>query len=185
MALRVAHKALRDATARAHDQVDAAFGGFDLADRDSYRAFLKAHADVVLPLEAALDPVAGRIVPDWPERKRGALLREDLAFLRSAGEMLDVPNPQLPDLSSDAAIAGTLYVLEGSRLGGRFLARQLPLGFPRAYLDAHQRADAWQGLLARLDEVLGDPAALQTALAAADAAFAAFARSASNRLEKG
>jgi heme oxygenase len=179
------HKALRDATAAQHDRVDAAFGGFDLADRASYRAFLAAHADVVLPLEAALDPVAGRILADWPERKRGHLLREDLAFLRPSGEIRGSEAPELPDLSSDAAIAGTLYVLEGSRLGGRFLARRLPAGFPRAYLDAHQSAAKWQHLLGLLDKALYDPIALQTALAAADAVFAAFARSAAGGLQKG
>lgn len=178
------HRALRDATAKAHDRADSIFGGFDLCDRAGYRAFLMAHADIVFPLEAALP--GERIVADWPARKRGALLREDLAFLRDPGARLEpgafsiVPETY----RDDAAIAGTLYVLEGSRLGGRFLARQLPTGFPRAYLNTDQRPGAWQELLARLDQVLADPAALQTALAAADAVFAAFARSASDWLEK-
>jgi len=185
------HRALRDATAGAHDRVDAAFGGFDLTDRTGYRAFLMAHAEVVLPLEAALP--GERVVADWPERKRGHLLREDLALLRHAGENRG-PEPQAtssitlgPGFHRDDvhSVAGTLYVLEGSRLGGRFLARQLPLGFPRAYLDAHQRAGAWQALLQRLDGLLRDVTALDAALVAADATFAAFARSAHKWLEKG
>jgi len=192
------HRALRDATAAAHDRVDAAFGGFDLTDRAGYRAFLQAHAEVVLPLEASLP--GERVVDDWPERKRGALLREDLALLPKSvrpelveGHLSahDWPEglPPFDELGAneigEATIAGTLYVLEGSRLGGRFLARQLPFGFPRAYLDAHQRAGAWQALLERLDGLLKDPAALDAALVAADAAFAAFARSAHKWLEKG
>jgi heme oxygenase len=171
------HKALRAGTAEAHDRVDAAFAAFDLADRGSYATFLRAHAEVVLPLEAALP--GARIVPDWEDRKRGALLREDLTFLRN-------PLPHHPresaeddwELDTDPAIAGALYVLEGSRLGGRFLSRQVPRGFPRAYLDADQASEKWRNLLDRLETILYQPAALQSALAAAHQVFAAFERSA-------
>lgn len=169
-----AHKALRAGTAEAHERVDAAFAGFDLTDRTSYAAFLGAHADVVLPLEAVLP--GERVTADWDQRKRGHLLREDLAFLRPSrhsegGE--DVPVPE-----TTAAIAGTLYVLEGSRLGGRFLARRLPPTFPHAYLDADQPPEKWRNLLARLDTFLYEPAEMQSALAAAHRAFAAFERAA-------
>ena len=183
------HQALRDGTAAAHDRVDAAFADFDLTDRYSYARFLAAHADVVWPLEAALP--GERVVDDWEARKRGHLLKEDLAFLphtqnRHPGESRG-PESQATSSATlgpgfrrddDNWIAGTLYVLEGSRLGGKFLARSLPLGFPRAYLDADQRAGNWQQLLTVIDRLLRDPAALETALAAALATFAAFERSA-------
>jgi heme oxygenase (biliverdin-IX-beta and delta-forming) len=171
------HQALRNGTAAAHDRVDTAFAGFDLADRDSYRRFLSAHAELVWPLEASLP--GERITPDWEDRKRGALLREDLAFLRSPGEMpATEPATAVFDHSwDDAAIAGALYVLEGSRLGGRFLARGLPTGFPRAYLDSNQPPEKWRALLDRLDTIL-TPADLPAALAAAHRVFAAFEQSA-------
>jgi len=187
------HKALRAGTAAAHERVDAAFAGFDLRDRDSYAAFLRAHAEVVLPLEEALDDAgAERIAPDWPERKRGALLREDLAFLRKAvrpepveGRLAtsdevdgEPPFDRLRANGGIAALAGALYVLEGSRLGGRFLARQVPQTFPRAYLDANQPPEKWRNLLDRFDSILYQPAELQSALAAAHTVFAAFERSA-------
>jgi len=185
------HQALRDGTAEAHDRVDAAFADFDLTDRDSYARFLAAHADVVWPLEAALP--GERVVADWESRKRGALLREDLAFLgrpnlrhpREGGD----PEPEAtspvtldPRLrgDDDAEVAGALYVLEGSRLGGKFLSRRLPAGFPRAYLDTDQRAEKWQQLLTVIGRLLRDPIALDKALAAALATFAAFERSADN-----
>ncbi|AQR73889.1 biliverdin-producing heme oxygenase [Sphingomonas sp. LM7] len=174
------HQALRAGTAEAHDRVDRAFAGFDLTDRERYAAFLRAHAEVLLPYEAALDAAgAERIAPDWALRKRGDLLREDLAFLRDAGTVAGA-EPAVPVLEAgnDASLAGTLYVLEGSRLGGRFLARQVPRGFPRAYLDADQAPEKWRGLLDRLDAVLSQPGALDSALAAADRVFAAFERSA-------
>ncbi|WP_404334645.1 biliverdin-producing heme oxygenase [Sphingomonas sp. MMS12-HWE2-04] len=169
------HKKLREGTATAHARVDAAFAGFDLTDRADYARFLMAHAELVWPLEAALP--GDRIVEDWEARKRGDLLHEDLAFLRPAPHPAEAPAERWV-LDSDAQVAGTLYVLEGSRLGGRFIARSLPSGFPRAYLDAHQGADKWQQLLQRIDAILQEPAALNSALASAHAAFAAFERSA-------
>jgi heme oxygenase len=81
-------------------------------------------------------------------------------------------------LDSDAAIAGALYVLEGSRLGGRFLVRQVPREIPRAYLDADQPPEKWRNLLDRFDTILYQPAELQSALAAAHDVFSAFERSA-------
>jgi heme oxygenase len=176
------HKALRDGTREAHERVDAAFAGFDLTDRAQYAAFLHAHAEVLLPLEAALDAAgAEQVTPDWPSRKRGALIAEDLAFLRDAG--LDAGPSDTPPwrLNTLEQVAGALYVLEGSRLGGKFLARQLPADFPRAYLAPDQAAENWRNLLDRLDTILYEPARLQSALAAAHQAFAAFERSAIRR----
>jgi heme oxygenase len=190
------HKALRAGTAEAHERVDKAFAAFDLTDRDSYARFLRAHAELVLPLEDTLP--GERIVPDWEDRKRGALLREDLAFLRPLRHPRESggPSPALSaqddteemgprfrggddwELDTDPAIAGALYVLEGSRLGGRFLVRQVPHTFPRAYLDADQPAEKWRNLLDRFDTILYQPARLQSALAAAHTVFAAFERSA-------
>ncbi|MDT8759475.1 biliverdin-producing heme oxygenase [Sphingomonas psychrotolerans] len=184
------HRALRTGTAEAHDRVDAAFAAFDLTDRESYAAFLRAHAEVLLPLEDMLP--GERILGDWEARKRGALLKEDLAFLpkpvrpepveghlsASAAHGGEAPFDKLRANDDLAALAGALYVLEGSRLGGRFLSRQLPREFPRAYLDADQAPEKWRNLLDRLETIIYQPAALQSALAAAHQVFAAFERSA-------
>ncbi len=175
------HQALRDATAAAHDRVDAAFADFDLSDRASYARFLRAHAEVVWPMEAALP--GARLIEDWDSRKRGALLKEDLAQLPRSVDSELVEGQAFVWLGANSdlsVIAGTLYVLEGSRLGGRFLARSLPRGFPRAYLDADQRAEKWQQLLSRIAQLLTDGAALDSAIAAAEATFAAFERSAAH-----
>lgn len=174
------HLALRDATAAAHDRVDAAFAGFDLADRASYAAFLAAHAEALLPIEDALDRVhAERVIADWPARRRGALLREDLAFLRPLPDPCPAAAPAVAlDLASPAAIAGTLYVLEGARLGGKFLARAVPADFPRAFLDSDQPGEQWRKLLDQLGSILYEASSLQSATAAALRAFAAFERAA-------
>lgn len=182
-------EALRAATGRAHERVDAAFGLFDLTDRDDYAGFLRAHAEVVYPLETALERAGvTRIFADWDARRRGDALRADLSHLNDvpplAGNVEELV--RFPTLTGDhrfddattadidAAIAGHVYVLEGSRLGGKFLARQLPPGFPRAYLTGAQPAERWHALVRQLDEMLQAPPALRSALAAAHEAFDRF-----------
>ncbi|MCI9882950.1 biliverdin-producing heme oxygenase, partial [Methylobacterium goesingense] len=118
--------ALRSATGGDHDRVDAAYGDFDLAAPDSYRAFLHAHARARPAAEDALAAVPG--LPHF--RPRTPLLAADLGAL---DEAMPPPLPfALP--AGDAAAWGALYVVEGSRLGGIMLARTVPDGLPTAYL---------------------------------------------------
>jgi heme oxygenase (biliverdin-IX-beta and delta-forming) len=71
---------------------------------------------------------------EWPARRRGALLRADLAGLAACG----VPGTDVvraapfTDRLDDAGALGWLYVAEGSTLGGAVLDRQL-----RPLLGAH------------------------------------------------
>ena len=114
---------LRAATAGAHRRVDDTFSRFDLTCPEAYALFLQAQAAALLPLERALEAGASRRLPaDWPARRRGQAL---LADLRALG----VPEPvcdELAPIRQDAAALGTLYVLEGSRLGGAMLRRAVP-----------------------------------------------------------
>lgn len=128
----------------------------------------------MLPLEEALDAAgAGDLIDDWNDRKRGALIHQDLKDLsyQPAAGTIDLP------LENPAAVAGALYVLEGSRLGGRFLARRVGESLPQRYLDADQRPGAWPKLLERLDAVLADPTALDAAIQSALLVFAMFEHS--------
>ena len=171
MPIKPSHDALRTGTRDAHEALDGLFGGFDLADRTSYAAFLAAHAQALLPLEAALDAAgAERVTPDWPQRRRGALLVADLAAL---GQPVPAP-AAIPDIVGDGAIAGALYVVEGSRLGGRFLARQVAPGLSTDYLNPDQLSGMWAKLLARIDDTLYDDAHLSAAIQTARAVFATF-----------
>ena len=169
--MKASHAALREGTRDEHERLDALFATFALGDRDQYAAFLAAHAAALLPLEAALDAAAAeRLVPDWAERRRGPAIRADLAELGAV-----VPTSvAVPALSGDAAILGAIYVVEGSRLGGRFLARAVAPGLPKSYLDAPQAAGNWAKLLARIDPLLYDPGDLSVAIDAARAVFASF-----------
>lgn len=112
---------LRAATAPAHERLDACARRVNLADRESYGRFLLAQSGPVMVLEAALQYFGvARLLPDWPLRSRTAALRHDLEILR-----LHAESSAAITLSSAAQAFGTLYVLEGSRLGARVLLRQI------------------------------------------------------------
>lgn len=165
-----ARDALRTATADDHARVDRLFGRLRLDRRDEYVGFLRAQAMAYLPAEAAVERAAPTaLLPDWPERRRAALLRDDL-------DRLGVTRPaegRAPSLASPAAVLGAVYVLEGSRLGGRLLARSVPAHFPRRFLTAGEPR-LWRALVAALDENLADPADRAKAVAAAREVFALF-----------
>jgi heme oxygenase len=169
-----ARSLLRAATASAHERVDHAFGIFDLSDRDGYRTFLVAQAGPLLSAEAAIDAFDPHsLLPDWPERRRAALLRADLADF-------DAPAPQLEPLAvqSDAAALGVIYVLEGSRLGGALLARNVPVDLPARFIRCASASKRWQGLIEVMDHHLVKPEQHEVAADAACAVFDLFWRSA-------
>ncbi|PZQ60430.1 MAG: hypothetical protein DI544_08425 [Sphingomonas taxi] len=163
---------LRHATASAHETVDAAFGAHDLASPASYRAFLHAHARALPAAERAMQALPfARTLP-----ARAPLLAADLAAL-------DVPPPAaLPFTPGDdaASLWGVLYVVEGSRLGGALLARQVPAGLPHAYLGAVHPPGQWRTIRAALDDAAAGQDADWTArmIAGALATFALYAQAA-------
>jgi heme oxygenase len=169
---------LRDATSAAHRDLDAQLSSFDLTDYSGYRRFLGASAGALLPLEAALiEAGVEELIPDWPERARSAAILSDLARLCSAVKV-SVPVEPL----THSGIVGTMYVLEGSRLGAKFLLKTVAdAGDPRiaeatAYLRHGTGRGLWQSFLSRLaHESWCDE---DEAIDAARAAFAAFERSA-------
>jgi heme oxygenase len=175
-----AHAALRAATRAEHERLDTMMGGFDLADRAGYRSFLAAHAMALPAVEAALDRAgfADRF-GDWPERRRATALADDLAALGDA-----MPAPLDPPVLTQAAAQwGAAYVVEGSRLGGKFLARQVGEGLPISYLGAAQPSGAWRQFLGGLDGALTTPQDIATAQAAARAVFAMFETAAARQMD--
>ncbi len=161
---------LRSATATEHERVDAAFGSYLLADRAQYTAFLKAQAQAFLPVEAAIDDAQPELtLPDWPNRRRAPMLRRDLAALGVKLEGLaEFPVPYSPE-----ALLGAIYVLEGSRLGGKFLERQIADDLPREFMSAHDSA-SWRQLVGVIDERLQSPAQIDAAIMSAKSVFAFF-----------
>jgi heme oxygenase len=113
-----ARQALRDTTASVHRDVEDGFSPLDLTARGPYRQFLAVHALVIPAAEQALEAGGiARLLPDWPQRARRQMLRDDLAILGWDGP------ERLPELrlSGTAALLGAAYVLEGSRLGAQMI----------------------------------------------------------------
>ncbi|WP_166817911.1 biliverdin-producing heme oxygenase [Bradyrhizobium sp. 1(2017)] len=169
---------LRDATAAAHRELDAQLSSFDLTVMAGYRRFLRASAGALLPLEAALvEAGVARMFPDWPERSRSAAIAADLGRLGSAAQS----TVSVPPLTSGGML-GTMYVLEGSRLGAKFLLKEVAdVADPRiakatSYLSHGAGKRLWQSFLSRLqiEEVSDEDEVIE----AARTAFVAFERAA-------
>jgi heme oxygenase len=169
---------LRDATAAAHRELDAQLSSFDLTVFSGYRRFLQASAAALLPLESALvEAGVAKIFLDWPERARSAAITADLGRLGSA-----VPATVSVLPLTRSGLFGTMYVLEGSRLGAKFLLKTVAdAGDPRiseatAYLSHGAGKRLWQGFLATLasEEACDEDEAID----AARIAFAAFEQAA-------
>ncbi|WP_215745691.1 biliverdin-producing heme oxygenase [Gluconobacter sp. P1C6_b] len=164
---------LRRVSRKAHEAVDEAFSRFDLADPQSYGAFLTAHARVLVGAEVYLSRHASS-VPVW--RPRAELLKDDLCQMGLA-----VPAVQAECLpESDGTAMGVLYVLEGSRLGGRVLSGRVGEGLPRAYLSAFHQKGEWPAFLEQLGQYLdeSDGARRQAVTEGAVATFGRFRKSA-------
>ncbi len=165
-----ARQLLRAATADDHERVDRAFAAFDLGERDDYTRFLLAQAEAFLPVEAAIDAAgAAGLVADWPARRRSALLLDDLRKL-GAGPATTGGQPSFREREE---ILGAIYVLEGSRLGGRVLARSVPADLPRSFIGTTDKG-LWRNLIEILDKLLISEEQRRLAIGAARRVFALF-----------
>ena len=144
---------LKEATAAEHARLDARFGAFELHDLAGYRLFLEVNAAALLPLEGALVAAGvGDILRDWDRHARSCAILRDLEAIGGATHLQDPPM-----LRGRFAVLGSLYVLEGSRLGGAYLLRHVrrasdPLILnATAYLAHGAGQDLWQDFLAVLE----------------------------------
>ncbi|MEN0108429.1 MAG: biliverdin-producing heme oxygenase [Pseudomonas sp.] len=142
---------LRRLGANHHQQVDDAFSQLGVETAEGYRQFLQAHAAALFALENTLEKNSvATLLDDWPERRRSDALRADLLALDCPGSMALT----LPETVSPAWCWGALYVLEGSRLGGKLLARRLQAaqpGAPMHYLNHAADEGLWPRFLQRLE----------------------------------
>jgi heme oxygenase len=132
--------ALRRSTRDAHRRTDRDIGRADwLSSPSAYAAFLDRTLRFHRIVEAAVAPVALRIEGlDYAERRHSRWLEADLDALARVGVLPSSPTEQAvrsPPLLIDGpgAALGCLYVVEGSTLGGRVLARWIEsrLGYGR------------------------------------------------------
>ena len=169
---------LKLATSADHRSLDAQFSDFDLTSLRGYRRFLEASAAALLPLEAAMEQAGvGRIFPDWPERSRSRAIEADLDRLDGVARPLCRVG-----LLNRNNVLGVMYVLEGSRLGAKFLLRSIagnPL-LERAsrYLRHGAGQPLWRNFLQRLESEPVAPDDEPEITRGAHHAFAMFAEAA-------
>lgn len=169
---------LRAETRSAHDRIERDLDWTArLASRAAYAGWLAGLAGFHRPWE---EGVAPWLDPGFfAARRRSALLVADLAWLGwDRGAIGRIGLCPVPAVTGRAQALGSLYVLEGSRLGGQVIAREaerrLGVG-PQggcAYFRGHGQPTGrlWQGLqaeLARLPEPEEDEA-VEAALATFD-----------------
>ena len=172
---------LREACAEPHRELDARLGGLDLRRLHDYRTFLEMIAAALLPLEAALVSAhVERLFPDWDRRSRSAAILADIARLGGI-----VRRSSAPEALGSGGILGTMYVLEGSRLGARVLLRRalesphLDVLEARAFLSHGVGSDFWQSFNATLESHGARPSDHRPVVRAARRAFDLFAAAAS------
>jgi heme oxygenase len=144
---------LREACAESHRRLDERLGSLDMRRTHDYRTFLETSATALLPLESALVAAhVERLFPDWERRSRSRAILADIARLGGIVR----PSPP-PDELDFGGVLGTMYVLEGSRLGARMLLRQVAQSRhpevleARAYLGHGAGSNLWQSFLTALE----------------------------------
>ncbi len=184
---------LRDATAPLHKQLNeqpllAALLGKEqpLAD---YQQLLGIYYSLYHELEAAIKAYLSLqpIDFDYQPRYKTPLLLNDLKYWHIKPEPLRC-QITLPDLNSLGALLGLLYVLEGSTLGGQFIAQHLQLtyGYTRSTGSdfysgyGEQTTTHWQSFISYLNSFSDQPDLAAQAIDTAILSFACFNQALTN-----
>lgn len=146
---------LRRSTHAAHERLEARLDVVArLCDPAGRRWLMGRFWGLHAGAERALAPVLGEMDGlDYAGRRKSAILARDLADLGVEPEGVGV---QLPPMSRGEAL-GVLYVLEGSTLGGRVIAREMmAAGQPTtglSFFDAYGAATGarWRAFTAVLE----------------------------------
>ena len=91
---------------------------------ENYAAILQTFYGYYLPVEQSIQQhISPAVLPDIERRRTAMMAVDDLHFLKmKAGQHLC---NDLPQIASSAQAFGALYVLEGSTLGGKMIAKML------------------------------------------------------------
>ena len=140
---------LRHCTAGLHDAVDSTIEAADLlTSQTGYRRYVAATSRARRSIESRLTcSGASGLYPTWSDCRIAHLVEDDLADLAVSAPIEDIDS-RLASMSAGAML-GALYVLQGSAMGARTIARRvsaLGMGpeFGARHL-AHQAANpkAW------------------------------------------
>ena len=168
---------LRLATRDRHARIDRLMNLRRMRDRGHYGRVLLAFDSFLAPWEQS---VASALPARWQgwlhQRSRRPFLRKDLAALSLS------PRPAaplaMPRLAGNSAAWGSLYVMEGSALGGQVITRALaPAGLlpdqGASYFHGWgaDTTAMWQDFLLQLQAEVATSAAVESACAAACETF--------------
>lgn len=168
--------ALRQATRERHERIDALMDLRRLGQRDHYARVLQLFDAFLAPWEAAVAAALPAAAGPWlRQRSRRPFLRQDLRALSVAALPWTAPGLAF---ANPAAAWGSLYVIEGSALGGQVITRALAEagvhpGHGGAYFHGWGAATGtmWAEFRARLETELPDPARVAAACGAACLTF--------------
>jgi len=173
-----AWRALQAATAQLHAEVEAAPLMAALMSPGVDREILAEVLQRMLRIHAGWEQAnAPRLqVLAWPWRPRAQVLRDDLMALGVRPTTQALPAPVA---GCEAEAWGMLYVVEGSALGGRLIARHLRQHVPELaavvrHFEGAGDGPGWPAFRAALEQALPDDAARSGAATAAAAMFSHF-----------
>jgi heme oxygenase (biliverdin-IX-beta and delta-forming) len=175
------HATLRSATQERHERLDSSLriGSADAGYAD-YVAYIAALGGWLRPVEDAL------WARDWPaslrprlRRDKSARIDRDLAAARAMGEQAPATPTcdRLPAVGKSRAYdAGVMYVIEGSQLGGRMMAKRLLQAWPDRrfhYMEGYgaDLGALWKDFMAFLAEELKSREDVEQATVGAQDAF--------------
>ena len=155
---------LRDGSTKLHRRIEAVLQLPDaIQDGEDYRAWLCRYLGFYEPLERSFSEFPGweSLGINLARHAQTGCLRDDLAELGVDPRAIPrASRAMLPQLPSFAHELGSLYVIEGARLGGRFILRQLEsrigpeIAGARGFFGGAGNAGglSWQSFRATLDE---------------------------------
>jgi heme oxygenase len=152
---------LRQESAQLHERIEATLRLPDaIRDAADYRAWLLRYLGFYAPLECLYRAFEGwtALGIELSRHARSGCLDDDLAALAVDRTTFSYAAPDLlPDLPTLSHALGSLYVVEGSRLGGRVILRHLErrmgpeIAGATRFFRGDTAAPAWQSFRATLD----------------------------------
>jgi heme oxygenase len=170
-----ARRSLQNATAILHKTVERYFVQ-ERMTRDAYIQYLMMNRPLA-SIEPALEAASiHRVLPDWDMRQRRFVLESDMDAMG-----IPIGETRAIAICDDiGALLGWTYVLEGSRLGARFILKGIEstqdqelIGATR-FLRHGAGMDLWSTFTTALSLIDNDPSAIGSACEAAIAAFSIF-----------
>ena len=166
---------LRESTRPLHDRVDALFEQEKISHPSGYARMLLIHTAIVPALESRIRK-GGWVddIPNLSSRWRSEDLFDDLADLQHSQ-----PTPLCVSFVNDrASAAGSMYVLEGSRLGARVINSWLQSGdcvsLPKRFLNSSGEPGNWKLFVLWLAEQNWSGSEVDRMIEAAEGVFQAY-----------